>query len=581
MAPESCPTTMAPTWFGPEGAPLFGWFHAPAEGGARGVVVLCPPVGLEMLIAYRTMRILADRLAGTGFGVLRFAYATTGDSAGESTEPDRVARWLASIADAVTFARDAGATRVVVVGLRLGATLAAEASRSCPPVDGLVLWDPCESGASFLREERLLFRLGVPAQQRTAHPDGVVEGPGVLYPPETVAALARLDVEALLGRADDTEADTDVVLPGVGRVLVVTRSESRARAGVQRLASADGVESFEAPGQPALFDWIRLAVPVATLDRIVGWIGGFLPDNREDIEPQTREEAVVGTTPDGRAVRERVVRLGEAGLFGIMTEVAGAGDAAMILTNAAPPACHIGPARLWVDLARTWAGLGLRVLRFDDAGIGDSPGGDDFAAPPVYSAATVRDVVVAVNSVRAAGTRDVSVTGLCAAAWACLLAAARVQVETVNALNPSVWDVRPPRYLTQLRTAELAPGVRGGRVPDRATLRSRVRGAARIGARRFLPEPLWWRLGRSGHIEAPAGMITPLALRGTRVRLLFGRREGAAFRERRGEGLISHFGPRGLLEAHEAKDIDHALMSLQARDAVTNRLSEWIATDRA
>lgn len=560
---------MTPTWFGPDDAPLFGVFHAPADRRVRGVVVLCPPIGLEMPIAYRTLRILADRLACAGIGVLRFTYAATGDSGGGSADPDRVERWLASVGHAVAYVRAAGATRVVVAGMRLGATLAAVASSAGPQLDGLVLWDPCESGASFLRGERTLFRVGVPASQRISHPEGSVEAPGTLYPAEAVAALGRVHVGALFGA---TEASGDVVVPQVGRVLLLTRAEVRARAGVQRLAAAEGVESFETHGQSALFDGPELVVPVEALVRIVEWVAQLLPDDRQQVTLRTRDEAVVARTSEGRAIRERFVRVGDAGLFGIMTEIDGVGNRTMILTNYASPAFRIGPARLWVDLARTWAAGGVSVLRFDDAGTGDSPGGDDVAVPGAYSAAAVRDVVAAVQTVRAAGAHDVGLTGFCSAAWACLLAGARVHVESVILLNPAVWDVRPGAHLTQPRTSEADRE----RAPDRATLSSRVRGWARRAARRMLPEPVWWRLARSGHIGAPAGMITPLALQGTRVRLLFGQGEASAFRERRGDRLVARFGARGLVEVFEGEDIDHSLLSFRAREVVTARLSEWV-----
>ena len=174
---------------------------------------------------------------------------------------------------------------------------------------------------------------------------------------------------------------------------------------------------------------------------------------------------------------------------------------------------------------------------------------------------------------RAAGAHDVGLTGFCSAAWACLLAAARVHVELVILLNPAVWDVRPGAHLTQPRTSE-SDRVRA---PDRAPLKSRVRGWARLAARRMLPEPVWWRLARSGRIGAPAGMITPLALQGTRVRLLFGHKEASAFRERRGDRLTGRFSARGLVEAFEGEDIDHSLLSLRAREVVTARLSEWVS----
>lgn len=140
-------------------------------------------------------------------------------------------------------------------------------------------------------------------------------------------------------------------------------------------------------------------------------------------------------------------------------------------------------------------------------------------------------------------------------------------------LNPAVWDVRPGAHLTQPRTSE-SDRVRA---PDRAPLKSRVRGWARLAARRVLPEPVWWRLARSGRIGAPAGMITPLALQGTRVRLLFGHKEAPAFRERRGDRLTARFSARGLVEAFEGEDIDHSLLSLRAREVVTARLSEWVS----
>lgn len=561
-------TMMRPTWFGPEGSPLFGWLHLPADQRVRGFVVLCPPIGLELLITYRTLRILADRLAAAGVGALRFSYATTGDSAGDSADPDRVARWLSSVADAVAYARSTGATSVVGVGLRLGATLAASASRTCA-FDGLVLWDPCESGASFLKEERALFRLGVPARERASDLQGGIEGPGAVYDAETVAELGRVRIEDLLDVQGDEGVGT--AHPGAGPVLVVTRTESRAREGVRRVASAAGVESREAPGQPGLFDWHGMTVPVDTLEQIVSWTSRLLPDERVEVTPQSRAAAVVATTEDGRAIRERVVELGESRLFGIMTEVDGAGQTAMVLTNAAPPACHLGPARLWVELARTWAPRLGGVLRFDESGNGDSPGGDSDATLP-YTPAAVRDVVAAVQTARAGGAREISLTGLCAGAWACLLAGDRVQVEEVNALNPGMWDVRPPS-----RTP--APGRASGPEGRRAPV-AMARHWARLAVRHLLPEALWWRLGRRGYIEAPAGLITPLLRRGTRVGLLFGHREAAAFRQRRGERLVARYGAGGLLLTHEGAEIDHALLSVEAREAVVDRLAAWVGAER-
>ena len=68
---------------------------------------------------------LLEQLAAQGWHVLRFDYFGTGDSAGEFDEAD-LTGWEADIEQALDELLDmAGARKVALVGLRLGATLAA------------------------------------------------------------------------------------------------------------------------------------------------------------------------------------------------------------------------------------------------------------------------------------------------------------------------------------------------------------------------------------------------------------------------------------------------------------------------
>jgi pimeloyl-ACP methyl ester carboxylesterase len=54
---------------------------------------------------------------------------------------------------------------------------------------------------------------------------------------------------------------------------------------------------------------------------------------------------------------------------------------------------HVGPHRMWVSLARRLAPAGYTVLRFDHAGLGDSPHRDDGLAFEEASVADVRDAL--------------------------------------------------------------------------------------------------------------------------------------------------------------------------------------------
>lgn len=98
-------------------------------------------------------RVLAMQLERAGYAALRFDYSGTGDSLGDSRAAT-VDAWVADVESAGERLRAAtGASRVAVVGLRFGATLAMLASaRGDLRARHLVLWDPVVDGAAYLRE---------------------------------------------------------------------------------------------------------------------------------------------------------------------------------------------------------------------------------------------------------------------------------------------------------------------------------------------------------------------------------------------------------------------------------------------
>jgi pimeloyl-ACP methyl ester carboxylesterase len=113
---------------------------------------MCAPLGQEYLRAHRSMKHLADLLARAGINVLRFDYFGTGDSAGEMLDGD-LAGWEADIETAIEELKDMStAPRVGLVGLRLGATLAARVAARRDDVGPLVLWDPLVTGTHYLDE---------------------------------------------------------------------------------------------------------------------------------------------------------------------------------------------------------------------------------------------------------------------------------------------------------------------------------------------------------------------------------------------------------------------------------------------
>ena len=143
---------MNPLYWGSSQRRLFTLYEPPAaQNGRNRAVVLCHPWGSEYVYAHRAVRHLAVKLAMTGFHSLRFDYFGTGDSGGETAEAD-LPGWEADIEAAVDGVRDmVGAATVALIGLRVGANLAARVARRRPrEIDAVVLWDPIVSGDPYL-----------------------------------------------------------------------------------------------------------------------------------------------------------------------------------------------------------------------------------------------------------------------------------------------------------------------------------------------------------------------------------------------------------------------------------------------
>jgi exosortase A-associated hydrolase 2 len=142
------------------GERLFAFLHLPA-GPARGGVVLCAPLAEEKLWSHRVFVSFARELAARGFAALRFDFRGEGDSDRRFEETDLETRLEDTHAAIEELKRKAGLTKVTLVGLRLGATIAAAAAAKRDDVNRLLLWDPVVDGADYMQS---VLRINLMAQ---------------------------------------------------------------------------------------------------------------------------------------------------------------------------------------------------------------------------------------------------------------------------------------------------------------------------------------------------------------------------------------------------------------------------------
>jgi len=566
-----------PRWFGPPAAPLAGWVQAPSCPGLRGAVVLCRPLFGEDTVADPAFRHLAQKLTAVGLWVVRFDYAGTGDSWDPVGRGASVGDWLDSVDAALSLARRCTSGPVALCGLRMGGLLAAAAAaRHREEVDAVAVWDPCPSGRVFLRHQRALQ-----AGRFTGEPTpGTVEVPGYVLDGTLAEEIADLSLPSTLpvGRA------LLLARPGAGDVdLAVEHGGDVVRADRAWTVAGEQEALLEV-------DPLVSRLPLATVDRLGGWLG----ETMATLDGTAGAAGVPGvpeapdsdrTGPIG-GVSERFVTLGPFGLSGVETVPAGTGTSASSGAGGEPGTVaggttaggkvvvflssgvdrHTGPSRLWVTLARRWAASGVRCVRADLSGLGESPPRPGEAAGVLRSPVAFDDVVDVANAV-ATGPEDVVLVGLCSGAYQALESALEMAPLGVLAVNPLLRFV-PPELVTEgavhPRRRICIP-----RRPWLGTVRAKVPAevAAPIGAARSR-----WA-ARRGRRGAAGGWLDELVRSGVDVYCICGDQEAQVLRS---AGAMPTGPPRTPVgvRIEVVPTLDHALLPAAHRDLVCDRLTE-------
>jgi alpha-beta hydrolase superfamily lysophospholipase len=557
--------TASSTWFGPEDRPLAGWLHLPEAGIARAGIVLCPSLGVEALVAQPAYLRLARHLEEMGFAVLRFDYSATGDSSGSMEQDASIDQWVNDVRTARDFIVTCGAERVGVVGLRVGATLAARSLVEHGSFDALALWDPCSTGRAFVREQRALKALTFTANS----PGEAEEGLDLisLWMPSSLAT----DLSAIALDASR--------YPDGAKTLLVTRANRPKSSQVLEWLEHPGTEEVEAKGQEEFLDVEPgiSVLPLDTIDRIASWFDSVFDERTTPITRHVTSEAVVARDAEGREIVERLSTFGSAGLFGVVTEPAvDAGLPPLVLLNVGL-LHHIGPGGLWVDLARGWAARGVRVLRFDLGGIGESPALPYHSEGVEYPLEAVEDIIDAMRFVAPDDHENVILVGICSGAYHALEASIALSITGAAIINPILsfdpTEVREGQPIDTRRNAvqprhEIVRWMRRSPAITRITRWSpiwKMRESPRIAQiiDEWTPEFVWNLLDKTGAIRSGASVLEMIGSGGTSILLICGDREARTFRRagKRIDALIS----AGVLTFEVLPGLDHSLFSAKSR----------------
>lgn len=515
-------------WFGDPARPALGWLTRRAGPRATSGVLILPPTGYAYTCSHRALRGLAEQLAASGHTALRIDYDGTGDSAGDQWDTDRVDSWRRTIRDAAAELRRLGVERLILVGARLGATLALLDAAELE-ADRVVAWLPISRGRRYAKELRLLSDT-VPADQDPLKRKGTRVVAGNVFADQTVRDITNLTL-------------TDIDRQPAPAVLIIDDATGSSADAVQRLRRlgtavddvelADGGDVLETPpeyGYPS----------EQIVDRSIEWIGEAPLTSASAPLPELRSRATISWRE--RRVTEEVLSVGPEGHAAILTspERPDPDRTTLVLLNPGSET-HIGPGRAWVEYARDLALSGRRTIRIDFLGWGESPGAGGAPGRP-YDARCVPDAVSIVRHLREAGHQRIALGGLCASAWVALAAAREVELDGIIAINPQLyWKIGDP--------VEIDWDVIRGR---RALEITRIDRGARLGA--------WSILDAVGVRPRAGRWLDELVAGPARVELIFAEGDdGLVFLQRRLGRQLQRLRRQGRVGVQELADVDHPM----------------------
>jgi pimeloyl-ACP methyl ester carboxylesterase len=554
-------------------------------------IIMCPPLGHEMLCTHRAYRHLAERLAANGFPVLRFDYHGTGDSPGSDLDEDRVGAWLGTIDDAIALMHESGISSVGLFGMRAGATLAAAAAARRGDVDALALVAPCASGSTFLRELRAMHKL---RERDEARPpfrgkrDGDEEAIGFVFRKRTIDDLAKVDLRAIESKP-------------AARVMIVPRDDlpgAEPRIAERFRSLGADVELERVPGyQAAMSDDPYVAeVPSEIWSAVARWLDGVSPSSRSlasNRAPARKSGDLVEMVAE--RVVETALRFGEnERFFGVLTEPLGSrSDLVVIVPNTGANA-RVGTNRFNVAVARRLADRGHAVLRMDLGGIGDSPAAEGRGENDLFSDHSIADIRAAIDAAAGRGYRHFVVMGLCSGAYMSFHTGLRDdRVTAIVMMNPPAFEWTPGRRVERIANrragnvrstryyrsralrwgtwkrllrgdvqAKVIGRVLAQRLRDRASTAVK-RTAMRIGAAEWVMSDL-------------ARKFASLVDRGARVLLLFNSEEAMLDElDKNLGGLMTWLAKRGV-ELETINDTDHTFAPVWSQERAADVLTDFI-----
>lgn len=466
---------------GTRGKLFASYFPPAATPHAAGDILVVPPFAEEMNRCRAMLSLQARALAAIGVGTLIVDPYGTGDSAGDFIDGSW-SLWRDDLRGALAWLRARGRGCGSLLGVRLGAIMAAELAQQDGRIEHLLFWQPVLNGKQF-QTQFLRIRIAAELEQ-----------------PDRIKTTGEL--RALAAKGEAVEVSGYKIGPQLSLELDQVALASAAQLGASRVdwfevltaadsnvppASTKAYEEFRAAGSnihlataigPPFWHVHERELAPALIEATTACVAAWSVAG-EPARAPVAMGAAANETESGPAVEQPLTfPCGADRLSAVLHRGRAGQRRGVVIIVAGGPQYRAGAHRQFVTLARRLAAEGYPVLRFDLRGMGDSSGeyvGFQHSEPDIRAAI---DTLIA----RTPGLDEVVLLGECESASGILFYAFRdPRVRGGVLINPWVRTeegqaqvIVKHYYLDRLRSKEFWTLVRTGRFDIGTSLRSLV-----------------------------------------------------------------------------------------------------------
>lgn len=416
----------------------FAFYHD-APGGTG--YVICGSFGYDEICSRKFLRLIGEERAADGAPVVRIDYPGTlnmPDDASETT----LEGWVDHAVIAAQTLKDlSAATRIVFFGFGIGSAVAFLAAARRDDTKALILAAPPPSGRRYLRELKLQAQVA----DETLGLD--LTNPDLETGYSGFAMPARLETSLKAFKLSP-----DGISPPE-KTLIIHRPGSEPEHSFAKTLETAGwpVETAAFEGYHELLASPTTSVlPRKVMDLIARFAGTLAQTSASPLEGASSTSSCKGRSLPAKPVlagegfEETPVRFGQnENFFGVLTRPTCPRTGPLMIFLNTGYGHHAGWGRIYVRAARQLAQSGIASLRFDMAGIGESPAIPGRPEQVLYTDEQLADVAAALDFLKSEEPGPYYLIGRCSGAYVALHAAARYKdvagAMLVNQLR-LIWD---------------------------------------------------------------------------------------------------------------------------------------------